>query len=368
MTKKGHIAIFLATSGHSGVERVMGNLIKGLGEAGHRVDLIRIKKHGPYLTEVPQNVRIIELNTSHVTSALPFLIKYLKKNRPHSLLTDKDRVNRIAILSKYISRSPVRLVVRIGTTVTENLRKRSAFDRSLQLFSIRHLYPLADRILVPSKGAQKDLIDIAPGLSEKISVVKSPIIDDDFHLRANSIPDHPWFKGKSCPIVLGAGELCRRKDFETLIKAFSLVLKEIDARLIILGKGKRRKKLLSLSSELGISDKIDLPGFMKNPLPFMANADCFCLTSRCEGLPVVLIEALGTGTSVVSTDCPSGPREILGGGKYGRLVKIGDVEGLRDAIIDTLKNPIAPEKLKQAVDRYTIHSGTRDYARWLLPV
>ncbi len=369
MDKRPKIAIFLATSGHSGVERVMGNLIKGLGGFGIHMDLIRIEGHGPYLEETPPNVRVIQLRVRHVNASIPHLIRYLRDVRPDALLTDKDRVNRAAIFARLLARAnTTRLVLRIGTTVSENLKRRPFWARHSQLTSIRRLYPLAQAILVPSEGAREDLLTIAPSLQGKVFKVASPIVDESIYKRAKEQVDHPWLmEQRDQPLVLGVGELCERKDFPTLIRAFHLVRKRVDARLIILGKGKKREELMALTRRLGIGPYVDLPGFVKNPLAYMKKAHCLCLTSRCEGMPVVLIEALALGRPVCATDCPSGPREILKGGKVGRLVKVGDYKALSEAIIETLKAPPSSATLRTAIKDFTIKNGTKDYLSHLLP-
>ena len=369
MNRTPKIAIFLATSGHSGVERVMGNLIKGVGEHEVQVDLIRIEGHGPYLKELPENVRMIQLTTRHVNASLPHLIRYLREVRPDALLTDKDRVNRTAIFARILAGAKTtRLVLRIGTTVSENLKRRPFWARYSQFLSIRRLYPLAHAVLVPSEGAKKDLITIAPRLRGKVFKVSSPIVDESIYESAREPVDHPWLtENMRQPVILGVGELGERKDFPTLIRAFHLVRQHVDARLIILGKGRKREELLALIRRLGIGSFVDLPGFKKNPLSYMKRAQCVCLTSRCEGMPVTLIEALALGTPVCATNCPSGPEEILKGGQIGRLVKVGDYKALSEAIIETLHTPPSPDILKAAVADFTLENGTKDYIRHLLP-
>jgi len=330
------------------------------------VDLLKIRRHGPYLKEHHPAIRTVDLGVSHVNSSLPQLVKYLRERRPRAILTDKDRVNRISILAGLITRSQTRVVVRIGTTVTENLRKRPFLDKYTQLLSMRMLYPRAHAVLVPSAGARDDLVAISPKLRGKVKVVSSPIIDKGFHERAAQPPDHPWLRDGGPPVIVGVGELCERKDFSTLIRGFGEASRKREMRLIILGEGRKRRKLEQLATDLGLAQRVDLPGFKPNPLPYMSRAACFCLTSRCEGLPVALIEAMATGTPVVSTDCPSGPREVLSGNRAGILVNVGDHLALGKAILKTLEHPPSPEEVKGAVARFTVENGTAEYLEELL--
>ena len=336
------LAIYLATSGHSGVDRVMSNLIEEISARGIVIDLLRIAGHGPHLRDIPANVRLVDLGTAHVASSLWPLVRYLRRERPFALLSDKDRLNRYALLARRVAGVSTRVAVRLGTTVSENLAKRSGFERWLQYTSIRRFYRWADAVLVPSQGAATDLIAIGNLDPAKVKVVPSPIVNERlFRLAVEPCP-HPWYGDGGCPVILGVGELCERKDFATLLRAFATVRKSLQARLVILGEGRKRGELEALAHDLGVADATAFPGFQPNPYAFMARAELFVLSSRCEGAPVVLMEALACGVPVVSTDCPSGPREILQDGRLGALVPVGDANALAKAMVATLQNP--PER------------------------
>ena len=155
--QKIHLAVFMATSGHSGVDRIMNNLLPSIAARGIDIDLLHVRNHGPIIETPHPNLRIVELGTAHsYTSFIP-LIRYLRQQKPDVLLSDKDRVNRVALMAVRISGIPVRTYVRMGTTVSENLANRKWFDSSMQRMSMRHLYPMADGVLTPSEGAAEDL-------------------------------------------------------------------------------------------------------------------------------------------------------------------------------------------------------------------
>ena len=358
----GRIAVFAATSGHSGVDRVIGNLVSQLDRWGIGVDLLKIRSHGPYLDDEPlPNVRALNLGSAHVISSLPALVRYMRRERPTAMLTDKDRVNRTAILARRFAGVPMRLAVRVGTTVSVNLASRGYIERWQQRTSIRQLYPMADAVLVPSVGVAEDLArytGIDPG---HIRVVRSPIVTPELRSRAREAVDHPWLIGHQIPVVLGAGELGHRKDFETLIRAFALVRRRRPCRLIILGRGRKRAALLALAAGLGIANDIDLPGFHPNPYAFMARADLFVLSSRWEGMPVVLVEALAVHTPVVSTDCLCGPREILSSSGLGALVPVGGVEPMAEAIGRWLDAERTGLDFERAVAGYRTETSARAY-------
>ena len=365
----GRLAIYLATSGHSGVDRVMSNLIEEIARRGVPIDLLRIAGHGPHLREVPPGVRMIELGAAHVASSFWPLVSYLRRERPAALLSDKDRLNRFALWARRLSGVSTRVAVRMGTTVSENLAKRSRFDRWLQYASIRRFYPWADAVLVPSQGAADDLAAIGGLKPLKIRVVPSPIVNERLFRQADEACPHPWFGDAGEPVVLGVGELCERKDFATLLRAFVLLQRSVPARLVILGEGRKRAELEAQARAAGVADRVQLPGFVANPYAYMARAALFVLSSRCEGAPVVLMEALACGVPVVSTDCPSGPREILQGGQLGPLVPVGDAAALAEAMRTTLLAPpdrallqqgAAPFRASASAERYLAALGWND--------
>jgi len=355
------LAIFLATSGHSGVDRVAKNLIMELARRGIKVDLLHVAGHGPFLEDSYPNLRIVELGVSHVNSALPAVIRYLKRENPPALLSDKDRVNRVAIWARSLSGVNTRLVVRIGTTVSENLARRDLFHRWFQYYSLRHFYKKAETVIVPSRGVAKDLRKIAPKLEDRLKVIPSPVVGPHLEHLARHPVEHPWIPPDTIPVILGVGELCARKDFSTLIKAFAKVRKRKTCRLIILGEGRQRAHLSGLICDLQVDSEVSMPGFVNNPYAYMNRASLLTLSSNCEGSPVVLIEALALGVPVVSTDCPSGPREILENGRFGRLTPVGDAEVLAEAILETLESPPDTEFLKTAALRYSVEECADRY-------
>jgi glycosyltransferase involved in cell wall biosynthesis len=360
----GRIAIFMSTSGHSGVDRAMKNLIPALARRGYAVDLLNVRKHGPSLPEIPPRVRVIDTGASTTYLALPALVRYLRRERPAVLLSDKDRVNRSALLARSLAgANQTRLILSSGTTISIDLQHRGFFERWLQRNSMGRLYPHADRVIVTSRGVADDMARYTGLAREHIEVVPSPVVARALFHAPQPVPDHPWYREPGAPIILGAGELCLRKDFETLLRAFAQVRRRRPCRLMILGKGNRREQLLALAASLGIAQDLSMPGFQPNPYAYMAHAAVFAFTSRWEGLGFVIIEALAVGTPVVATDCPSGPFEILQGGQYGPLVEVGDVGALALALESTLERPLPKQVLQEAALPYEIERSTDAYLR-----
>jgi glycosyltransferase involved in cell wall biosynthesis len=355
------LAIFAATSGHSGVDRVLRNLVPAIAARGLRVDVLGIEGHGPCWQGLPDGVRAVALGARHVNSALPALIRYLRRARPGAMLSDKDRVNRAAIIARALAGVDCRLAVRLGTTVSVNLASRGRLERWVQTWSMRTLYRRADVVLVPSYGAAEDLARHARLPRGRIRVVPSPILTPDLALRAAAPAGHPWLDAPALPVILGVGELSGRKDFATLVRAHARLRERRPCRLLILGEGRRRGELERLAETLGTREAVALPGFVADPYPYMARAAVFALSSRWEGMPVVLIEALALGAPVVACDCPSGPRELLDGGRLGELVPVGDAAALAAALERALDAPPARAERIAAVQPYAVERSAAAY-------
>ncbi len=357
------IAFYLATSGHSGVDRAMQNLIPAVARRGHAVDLLHVRKHGPHFAEAPPGVRIIDLGASHVYNSLPAVARYLRRERPVVMLSDKDRVNRTAFFARLLAGVPTRLVFSSGTTLSIELANRGFVDRTLQRWSFGHLYRRVSNVIVTSEGVKTDMSAYTGLPIGCIEVVPSPVVPAELFTTAQPRPEHPWLREGEPPVILGVGELGRRKDFPTLIRAFAVVRRRHSCRLMILGRGRDRDSLLSLAAELGVADGVALPGFEPNPYPYMAHAAVFAFTSLWEGLGFVIIEALAVGTPVVATDCPSGPREILQDGRYGELAPVGDVAAIAAGIEKALSERPDREYLQQGALPYEIEASTTAYLR-----
>ncbi len=177
-------------------------------------------------------------------------------------------------------------------------------------------------------------------------------------------PSHPWFKDEDIEVVLSVGRHVEEKDYPTLIRAFALLLEEHEnARLMLLGGGELTSEYESLIEELGIGSKVEMPGFVTKPYPYMAHADVFALSSRVEGLSLVLIDAMACGTPVVSTDCPNGPAEVLAGGEYGELVPVGNPSSLRSALFRALSDPIDAQLLRERARDFSVSKASTEYKK-----
>ncbi len=325
------------------------------------MDLLKVRGHGPTLDQIPVGVSVVDLDCGHTYGCIPSLVRYLRKKQPVVMLSDKDRVNRTALLARWIAGTSTRLTFSSGTTISIDLATRGRLERWIQRESMRRLYPFADQVIVTSLGVADDMADYTGLARELIRVVPSPVVPSRLFSDRLPRPGHPWLGQPETPLILGAGELCSRKDFATLLRAFARVRSQRPCRLMILGQGRARERLLALAAELGVAGDVDLPGFVPEPYAYMAHADLFAFTSRWEGLGFVIIEALAVGTPVAATDCPSGPREILQDGQIGPLVPVGDDAALAQAIMQTLDAPPPRGKLQAAARPYEIEASTDAY-------
>ena len=333
---KQPLAIFLPSLHDGGAEKMMLNLLVGIAAHGYPIDLVLAKAEGPHLADVPKSIRLIDLKASRVMTSLPGLIRYLREVRPHAILSVMNHANLVAVLAQRLSGIPTRVFVSERNTLSISAQHARTWRARIMPWLVRVSYPLADDIVAVSKGVADDLADVTGIPRQKIKVIYNPVVTREFQQKASAPLDHPWFRPGQPPVILGVGRLREQKDFPTLIQAFAEVRRNRLARLLILGEGPEREKLETLIKQLGIGQDVSMPGFVTNPYAYMSRASLFVLSSRWEGLPGVLIEASYCGALLVSTDCPSGAREILDNGRYGLLVPVGNVTKMAQAIESAL--------------------------------
>jgi len=363
MDKKSlRIALFIPSLSIGGVERVMLNLAAGFVKHGVSVDLVLAKAQGEYMHHIPTGVRIVDLHASRVLRALLPLSKYLRTEKPEGLISAKDYANVVAIWAKLLAHASTRVTVSVHTTLSRHAEHAATFkEKKVVPFLARWIYPCADAVVAVSNGVADDLAHFLRLSRDRITVIYNPIVSEGLFAAAQQPVDHPWFKPYSPPVIISIGRLTKAKDYSTLIKAFAKVRQQREVRLVILGDGEERSSLVDLVRRLRLDNDVWLPGFVDPPYPYLARASLFVLSSIWEGFPTVIVEALALGVPVVSTDCPSGPREILDNGRFGNLVPVGDVEALADAILRALDAPHEPERLKERARQFSVDNAVTQY-------
>jgi glycosyltransferase involved in cell wall biosynthesis len=336
------IALYLPSLRGGGAERVMVNLANGFVSLGHQVDLVLVKAEGPYIKDVDSQVRIVDLGSTRVLYSLFPLMRYMRENKPDGLLSALNHANIIAIFARLFTGSKTKLVVSEHSTIASRQRQYTKITGLFVPFLMRLFYRFADSIVAVSNGAAGALANLLAVPPSSITVIYNPVITERVLALASEPLRHPWITQDHRPFILSVGRLNPAKDYPILLRAFAELRKKMDVRLVILGEGELRANLEALARELGIEDHILMPGFVDNPYCWMRSCGVFVLSSAWEGLPTVLIEAMARGAPVVATDCPSGPAEILEGGRWGRLVPVGDAVALAEAMAAALCDECHP--------------------------
>ena len=357
---KETIALFVGSLEGGGAERAMLDVGRGLARRGFVVDLVLMRSSGPYLADVPDSVRVVDLDARGLLATLPALSNYLRRRRPGVLLSTMATCNVAALLARLQLRRGLRVVVRQASHFSTDYATRP-FRGRIALALERALWRFADAVVANSRAVADDLRRIAPAIAPRVRVIRNPVVWPDLPARADEPVDHPWLRDGEAPVVLAAGRLHPVKDHATLLRAFALVAGGRDARLVVVGDGGERDRLLALARELGIAGKVDFPGFQRNPFAWMSRARVFVMSSIFEGAPNVVVQAKACGTTVVSTDCPGGAREMLGDGTWGALTPVGDHRAMAAAISAALDNPMPPGRLMERANDFSAESSIGAY-------
>lgn len=365
MAQAKRFAIFLPDMIGAGAQRVMLNLANGMAARNFAIDLVLVQAKGPYLEHVSKSVRIVDLKAPRVLASLPALVHYLRHERPWAMLSGLGSANCVALWARQLAGSNTRLVISEHNTLSIHAERPPNWRARQMPRLARYFYSWADAIIAVSKGVAEDLAAVARIPRQRIQVIYNPVITPEMRAKAALPLVHAWFQPDQPPVILGIGRLTQQKDFATLIEAFALVRSTRRVRLVILGDGEERQRLEALVQQLEIDHDVWMPGFVENPYAFMTQTDLFVLSSKWEGLPTVLIEALYCGSKLVATDCPSGPREILANGKYGKLVPVGDTAALAQAIEHTLLSE-APKPCSESWSAFELETVLDQYLQVLL--
>jgi len=355
------ICIVLHDLRGGGAERACLRLARGMIAAGRRVELVLVRGEGAYLTDVPSGIDLTILDCPRVSNALWPLLAHFRRTRPRAILSALTHMNLATIAAARLSGHRTRVVVSERNQISAKARAAVGLRQRIVYQAVPWLYATADAIIAVSEGVARDLRSFGQFSPHKVSVVHNPVFDPDIAELARQEPLHPWLLAGDPPIILAAGRLHPQKGFDVLLRAFARVRAQIDCRLVILGEGAERASLAAMASDIGLAYDVDFPGFARNPFSLMARAAVFVLSSRWEGFPNALVEAMASGVPVVSTDCPSGPREILDHGRYGRLVPPGSAELLADAILAVLRERPDTTASRRRAEMFSVAAATRQY-------
>ena len=339
LKSKDSIAIIISSLRGGGAERVAINIANNFSERFKKVYLIILVNKIKYQLKVNKKVKIINLDSKKTRFSVFPLLNNLNKYQPRYILSIMRDSNLVLGVCSYFLNFKSKLIFREANTF-DQFEKENFFLKNIVRIICIIFYNRSRNFIANSIDTKNSLNHFLFIKKDFISVINNPVFSDDFNYENIEISDDKWIRDERIKVILGMGRLSTQKDFATLIKAFSLVIKKNKkCRLIICGEGNERKYLLSLIKDLDLIDYVKIIGFIHNPYSYLKGADIFCLTSLWEGFGNVIVESLALGTTVISTSCKGGPKEILINEKIGKLVPIKDDLFLSKAIIEELDNP-----------------------------
>ncbi len=352
-----------------GAERICVSIIRNIDRKKFEPGIILFEKRGSYLQEIREDVVIYDLKKKNRFDFLKLLrlsVRIFSELKPDIVISFLSYANFINVLSKILSFPKIPGKIIISERNYSSIYLKYERMRKIKEILLRVLYRRAGKVVVIAEGIKEDLINTFRIPHEKIIVIYNGIDVNEIE-KLGSEPVNSVLFNDSVPIVIACGSLTFKKNFSFLLYAFSEVLKVLDAKLIIMGEGEEKEKLTGLSEKLKIGSRVFFPGFQKNPFKFIKSADVFALSSRWEGFGNVIVEAMACGVPVVSTNCPSGPGEIITDGKNGLLVDVADVKGMSEAILKLLRDrklagKIAREGKRRAED-FRVEKMVREYEK-----
>ncbi|APZ44715.1 hypothetical protein BW247_13425 [Acidihalobacter ferrooxydans] len=345
------IALFLPSFAGGGAERVFVTLSGLFAARGLRVDLVVARHEGALLARVPPEVRLIDLGVSRPSRGIFALIRYLRRERPRAFLSALTHANLVAAIAHRLSGVEGRCVLSERVSIEKALQRgKRPLDRWLTVALGKRIYPWSDTVVAVSHGAALSVQQAFGVPKKQLRVIYNPVDIAGIRAAAQEEARFPWVD--DYPVFIAVGRLNEQKNFPLLLRAFRRVRAHMPCHLAIVGEGEERRLLESLIRETRLSQDIWLAGYRDNPWLFMTLAVSLVCSSDYEGLPNVLIEALALNLPIVSTDCPSGPAEILEGGRYGLLTPVGDEEALAAAMLRVLTGDAPRFDYDEAVARF----------------
>ena len=360
------ISILLPDLRGGGAERVMLDLAAEFSRLGHVVEFILMQAEGDFLPTAKRDFQVVDLVAPRSRGVPTALVHYLQEHKPDAVIANMWPLTSAAVIGRTLSRHQCRLLLMEHCALTQQYSSWGRLHAGMLTTSMATTYRFADVVAAVSEGAAKDTARLARLTNDRVKVLHNPIPQRQAPSpEATANVEALW----DCPPgqrILTVGSLKDQKNQPLLLYAFAKI-QPSEARLMLLGQGANEAMLRAMASELGIADRVVFAGFHPDPTPFYQSADLFVLSSDYEGLPTVLIEALACGTPVVSTDCPSGPAEILENGKFGRLVPVRDPQALADAMQEALASPHDPAALKHRASDFAPAIAAKRYLELLVP-
>lgn len=357
------ISFFLPTLKFGGIEANTIRLATSFIDSGYEIDLVVGNADGEYLKRLDKRINLINIKETKLIGMLIPLIKYLKKNQPDIIYTGGEGANIVVSIANLFA-PKTKTIISIRTQLSIEYKEMSNKAKKIIFLVLsKVLYKKMDGIVAVSQGVAEDASKMLNLPLESIEVIYNPILENRMIELMNEEFDHPWIRQEDTDVILSVGRLVKQKDLLTLITAFKQVSRELpNAKLLLIGEGPMREEIIHKVNEFELQNKVELLGFIQNPYKYMKNADLFVLSSQWEGFGNVIVEALATGTPIVSTACPSGPTEILDDGRFGRLTEVGNGQSLADAIVKELQqNTSSSTKRVKRANEFTVEIAKDKY-------
>jgi glycosyltransferase involved in cell wall biosynthesis len=349
----------------------MLRLAEGFKRRGYKVLVIAATARGENLSWVPPGAELVDLRAGRMTRALLPLTRVLRARRPAAVVSALDEANVVAVAASRLCgvAVPVVLSTQAAQSACEE-HARGLRARFILPWLVRRLYKRADAMVAVSRAAAADLTRLLGLPPDRVVAIPNPVVDAHIDRMRDQPISHPWIEQiGDAPLIVAVGRLAPQKDYSLLLRAFAQSRSSVArARLAILGQGELRAELESLARSLNLGDAVLFAGYQENPYSWMRRADVLALSSKFEGLPTVVIEGLACGARIVATNCPTGPEEILEGGKWGSLVAVGDVEAFAGALSAALRMGRWPQPPAEALSPYTEAPIVAAFERILLPL
>jgi glycosyltransferase involved in cell wall biosynthesis len=336
------IAFLLSHLNKGGMQRAVSNLTRALPDGVRRYVVYFGTEHPGFpfdATEVLLEARGDERSgfvrkAATALRRIRLLRGFVRSERIEAVVSFGEAANVLNLATPHAARK----VISIRVSLEASLKALGRWGRVYR-FLIRRFYPRAHCAVPCSAGLGEELARLVPG-RHRIR----PIPNLYPRSEIERLSEAPLRRDEEAlfdrPVVLNVGSYSYQKGQDSLIRALALVKRSVpEARLVLMGEGPGKERLAALVAGLGLSADVSFLGFDANPYRFMRRASCFALSSRYEGFPNVLVEAMICGCPVVAFDCPTGPREILGESGAGPLVRPGDVDGLSAQIAELLRDP-----------------------------
>lgn len=367
LEKLPRTAFFTPAPTYGGAQRVTVNIANCLAARGHDIDLVAGNLRGEFVDDIDPAVRTIDLEVPRVPmlgilAGVPHLRSYLRSARPRVLFASRTHASITAILAARLAG----VDVHVAATEHSNYARTESVKGRLTTALAAQAYRFADDVVAVSEGVADSVVEHTPVEREQTTVLYNPVDIETVRATAEEGADHEWFSDPTIETVVSVGRLAEQKDVATLLRAVARLRESRpNVRLVVVGKGPERDRLESLAESLGIGAFVSFEGYVDNPYAYMRESSVFVLSSRSEGLPTVLIEALACGSSIVATDCPHGPLELLGDDEYGRLTPVGDADEMAATIAAALDDPVPATKSRERAADFSMSSGADRYEAYV---